>query len=664
VKHYSHIDGLRAVAVLPVIFFHFNLPGVSGGYVGVDVFFVISGFLITGILFDMMQRKEFFILSFYERRARRILPALFVTCTLCLAMTLLLFVPDDFVQFSRSLEGVAGFASNFIFARWVGYFAASATVKPLLHTWSLAVEEQFYVFFPLLLYGLDRAFAKRRRTFTLSLYLLLGISLALNLTFISSAPERTFYLLHTRAWELMMGAVLMLHLQKIHLPQTAREVMGAAGAGLLLACFFLYDRNTVFPGAAAIPPCLATVALIWSNLESPTAVGRVLSSKPCVAVGLISYGLYLYHWPVLVFTRYYLDRDPTPAWVFFCLLLIGAMAIFSYRYVEKPIRSGVLLARGKSLFQFSAGWLLAFGLAGFWGVHSEGFPGRFSGPALQYAAGAQEKLWTGGKCPIHDAPLPSGKTVCTLGAEGRPHPDFLLWGDSHAGMLEPAIDAMARQYGVSGWSIVYAGCPSLVKTERADHYVKFSCQQIASAVFKIIKRNKIRTILLVTRWDMYALGWEKGSIETTREPLISFESAGGETIAGRQAFAPAVIETARALKDIGVSVWVMKQVPPNLVNVPSALAKAVYLGRDPEALRRPYTDIISRRKPIDDAFAEAAQAYPLHFIDPANKFCPGKSLCLIASEGHALYTDNSHLTIYGALWSKDMLTPFFQELTQ
>ena len=661
-KHYPHIDGLRAVAVLTVILFHFNLLGVSGGYVGVDVFFVISGFLITGILFDKMQKGQFSLLGFYERRARRILPPLFVTCALCLVGALVLFVPDDFVQFSKSLEGAAGFASNFIFARWVGYFATSATVKPLLHTWSLAVEEQFYVFFPLLLFGLDRAFSNRRKTFITSLYLVLGVSLALNLAWLATSPDRTFYLLHTRAWELMVGAVLVLHLQKIKLSPAAREAMGLAGAALLLACCFLYDRNTPFPGAAAIPPCIAAAAIIWSGLEGRTTIARFLSLKPAVAIGLVSYGMYLFHWPVLVFARYYLDHDPGTLQTVCCLLLIGILSIGSYKFIETPIRSGAVLASRKRVFQASLAGLVVMAVAGFWGIQSKGFPGRFNGMALAYAAGAQDKAGVA-DCSKNRDMIPSEGSMCRIGLREKKHPDFLLWGDSHAASLAPAVDVMARAAGASGWFINYAGCPALVKTERADNFIDYSCARISDEVLAIIKRNKIKNVLLVTRWDMYAEGWEKGGIETTREPLIAYAGAHG-AITGPSAFAPAVRDTMRALSDLGVNIWIVKQVPPTLLNVPTALAKAVYLGEDPKALERPYADIVARRRPVNAAFDAAAQTYPLHFIDPAEQLCPNYSHCLIAANGHALYSDNSHLTTYGALWSKDMLTPFFTHLVK
>jgi len=228
-KHHPFIDGLRAVAVLPVIFFHYNIARVTGGYVGVDVFFVLSGFLITGLIFEQIKERRFSLGHFYERRARRILPALFVTCGVSIVLALLLYLPHDFKQFSRSLEGIALFGSNFIFARWTGYFADPVSTIPLLHTWSLAVEEQFYVFFPLILLALKGYFKDRIFAIRFTVYALFLISFALSIYLLPITPERTFYLLHTRAWELMAGSLLVLHLKELKISQLIAEVMSAAG---------------------------------------------------------------------------------------------------------------------------------------------------------------------------------------------------------------------------------------------------------------------------------------------------------------------------------------------------------------------------------------------------------------------------------------------------
>lgn len=663
-KHHSFIDGLRTVAVLPVIFFHYNIAHMTGGYVGVDVFFVLSGFLITGLIFEQMKEKRFSLSDFYERRARRILPALLLVCLISLITALLLYMPHDFKQFSRSLEGIAVFGSNFIFARWTGYFADPASTIPLLHTWSLAVEEQFYVLFPLILMMIKNYFRDKTFAIRLTVYAMFLTSFTLSVYLLPTEPERTFYFLHTRAWELMAGALLALHLKEWSISQFAAQVMSAAGVIILLMCFYLYDRNTPFPGFAAMPPCIATVFLLWSNINHSTVFKRILSSKLFVSIGLISYGLYLYHWPILVFTRYFLDQEPTGLTSLFLISITFAAAGLSYVFLEKPVRSAHMLKRSL-LFKTSGAILFSLGLIGLWGVHSNGLPNRFNKGVLKYALAEEEYIntkQTTERCDVLIARDVAGDKVCKFGAAQSQQPEFLLWGDSHAAAVQGAVADEAEKSHVTGWSIIRSGCPALLDAERTDHFVDYSCAAISEAVLSTIHQNKIKNVLLVARWDMYALGWEKGSVETTREPFISFLTHDGRTLVREDAFASSFLTTVETLNKMGVNIWVVKQVPPQLVYVSSALAKAQYLGRNTDSLQRSYADILQRRHLVDAVFDNAAKLYPLHFIDPAKKFCPESKSCLIANNGQALYADNTHLSPYGAVWSEDMFQPFFDAL--
>ncbi len=662
-KHYSFIDGLRALAILPVVFFHFNVAHMTGGYVGVDVFFVLSGFLITGLIERQIELGQFSIVGFYERRCRRILPPLFATCFFSVIAAYFLFMPHDYLQFSRVLGGMSFFGSNFILARWTGYFAHPDSSKPLLHTWSLAVEEQFYVFFPLLLVFLSKAFKNRIAATRTAVYLLFGVSFGLSIAFLHGSPAKTFYLLHTRAWELLAGAILALHLKHVKLSRPVAEAISVFGLVTILLCVFLYNRNTPFPGPAALPPCVATVFLLWANIDCDTFVKKILESKPAAGIGLISYGLYLYHWPLLAFTHYYLNHAPSPLLAAGLISLAFVLSIFSYFYIEQPIRARRVLKKN-TLFVLSGAGLVAFGLVALVGVHTRGLPQRFDQAVLRYASAKDY----GGNVHVPTECAATGKKdlqgveICKFGASTSAHPDFLLWGDSHAGALSSAVEVGARQYKLTGWSIVKSGCPSLIGAARADGFADYSCPDIARAVLNIIRRNHIHTVLLVTRWDMYALGWEKGSDETTREPFISYRTKGGKRLLRGQAFAAAFMATAQKLQAMGVTVWVVKQVPPQLVYVSSALARAAYFGRNPKKLQRSYAAIITRRRFIDQVMNVAAKQYPLHFIDPVNIFCPQHKTCLISADGQSLYTDNTHLSVFGALWSRQMLDPFFKTL--
>lgn len=641
------IDGLRALAVLSVIFFHFDVIGISGGYVGVDIFFVISGFLITGILAKSIEDKKFSLAHFYERRARRILPPLFITFGATALGTWFMFMPHDFVGYARSLMGVSGFASNFIFARWAGYFSDAAMTKPLLHTWSLAVEEQFYLLFPPLLYGLYRLFKKRG--VVLFLYAILLLSFALNVFLINASPDKTFYLLHTRAWELLMGSVVFLHWQYIPLSKKQAQGLSILGAFFLAASILLYTPDTVFPGWAAVLPCLGTAFIIWANIQHKTPIKKIFSSKPAVAIGLISYGLYLYHWPVLVFTRYYTDAPMSLLTTCTALIFVFGLAVLSYRLVETPIRQKNLFKNSKSLFIFSGFFLVLFFVFGWTGKKTEGFPARFDQTVLNYTFGKKDYP-APQNCRTHER---NDHTLqyCPLGKESVEKPDFLLWGDSHASALIPAADLQAKRHRKTGWAIAYSGCPPLLGVERTDGLVDFSCKAINDHVAHLIHEKNISHVLMAARWEMYLLPWEKGGMESTRRAEISFEEE-----SGMGAFEKSLSFT---LKTLPAAVTIIKQVPPQLYDVPTTLEKAAFFQKENDIPLRFGAEIEMRMKTMNEIFDTHSAPST---INPVPFFCRDNLPCKIEGAGKPLYTDTSHLSTHGAVWAAEMLDPFFTTL--
>jgi len=307
-KYRPDIDGLRAVAVLAVLFFHTNIPGFSGGFVGVDIFFVISGFLITSIIIREIQQGTFSIARFYERRIRRIFPALFPVMAFSVAAGFYLMDAKALNDFGKSIASTTLFSSNILFCHQSGYFDAPALEKPLLHTWSLAVEEQFYILFPLAL-AFIRQRAKER--YLLWISLALSISLAASIWAVFAKPTQAFYLMQFRAWELLTGSLLALGV--IPKPESARlqNALSALGLALVVYCIGFYSEKTLFPGQNAILPVLGAAMIIHGNgndNKGNGVIGKLLSIRPLVAVGLISYSLYLWHWPIVAFTRYLMFR--------------------------------------------------------------------------------------------------------------------------------------------------------------------------------------------------------------------------------------------------------------------------------------------------------------------------------------------------------------------
>lgn len=373
-KYRAEIDGLRAIAVLPVILFHAGVTQLSGGYVGVDIFFVISGFLITGILSREIEGGNFSLLGFYERRARRILPALFVVLATTSVLGALILLPYELEFLGRSLIAVVFFVSNVLFWQESNYFAASAEFNPLLHTWSLGVEEQYYILFPIFLWMVWR-WRKKSVVPLIGLLTVLSFGLAEYLS--TEMPSANFYLLPTRAWELLAGSLAALYL--LHRPTLTghlADAVGVLGLAGILVSIFAYDAATRFPSAWTLVPVLGTVGILVS--ASPqTWVGKLLSYRPFVGIGLISYSAYLWHQPLFAFARI-LDTEQHPStWEMLLLALLSLiLAWLSWRFVEQPFRRKEAFTR-KRIFSMSGIGGASFIALGTAAIFMHGWPQRF-----------------------------------------------------------------------------------------------------------------------------------------------------------------------------------------------------------------------------------------------------------------------------------------------
>ncbi|HEY3487123.1 MAG TPA: acyltransferase, partial [Gammaproteobacteria bacterium] len=367
------IDGLRALAVLPVILFHAGFETFSGGFVGVDVFFVISGYLITTIILAELEQGKFSIVNFYERRARRILPALFLVMLVCIPFAWLWLLPSDMKDFSQSLVAVSVFASNILFWRESGYFDTAAELKPLLHTWSLAAEEQYYVLFPLFLI-LFWKLGKRWILVLLGLVFVASFAVAQWAAY--AEPTAAFYLLPTRGWELLIGAFAAFYLSRVNRKDFGKglsEVSGWLGVALIFYAVFAYSKATAFPGSYALVPTLGAVLVILFATQQ-TVVGKFIGNKAFVGIGLISYSAYLWHQPLFAFARHRSLFEPSHI-VFLSLSALAlVLAYFSWRFVEAPFRSKVNFNRN-FIFASAAFLSLSFVLFGTYGHFNQGFGG-------------------------------------------------------------------------------------------------------------------------------------------------------------------------------------------------------------------------------------------------------------------------------------------------
>lgn len=470
ISYRPEIDGLRAIAVLPVMLFHAGLGPFPGGYVGVDVFFVISGFLITSIIYNEVVAGQFTYAKFYERRARRIFPALYFIVLLTLLPAWFLLVPQDFKDYSENIIGVVTFFSNVILWIQSGYFDQSAELKPLLHTWSLAVEEQYYVFFPIILMLFHRFW---RKHLILLLALLMVGSLLLSQWGAVNKPTANYYLLPTRAWELFIGSLVALVLTtrkwqdlEGQLSKYA-QALSLSGFALIVFAVFAFDSETLFPSFWALIPTLGTALVILFSTEK-TLIHKLLSTRLLVGVGLISYSAYLWHQPVYAFARHQNMFEETHLLMTFAFLLSLLGAYLSWRYVERPFRNRKKISTKQVwVMSFAGGLLLAsFGVVG---TVKNGFEGRFTLTPPLSESNFDLPTRSNGWCFYSvdtNSSLSVGKEgfQCPLG-DTDSATKVLLIGDSFAAMYEPFWDLVGKESALSVNAVTTNWChPSLEKS--------------------------------------------------------------------------------------------------------------------------------------------------------------------------------------------------------
>ncbi|MDN4503151.1 acyltransferase family protein [Alteromonadaceae bacterium BrNp21-10] len=486
------IDGLRAVAVLAVVIFHFNKAYLPGGFLGVDIFFVISGFLITSIISTEMTTNQFSFKTFYLRRIKRIIPASLFFIGLALIASYWLLLPHDFDRAIKSAFSAIVFASNFYFARNVDYFASASEENPFLHTWSLSVEEQFYLFWPLLLLFLYRRFSSNKAIF-LCLVPLLIISVFIASYWASNGTTQklAFYWLPSRFNELLIGAMGALVLSKIELNQRQRVLCTWLGVTAITASLILIDESTVFPGVMALPVCIGTLLLIISghnNSDNKSIVSMCLSNPIATYIGKISFSLYLAHWPVLAFQRYISQQyELNMSATIICLILIWALSHFSWRWIETPLRKKTISFKDAfwRYFSIPSGILLGCCL---YLISLHGASSRFGVDAKSFQVA---EAFT---CNTYL------KDDCYIGDQNNILPTLLV-GDSHGGHFLSYFDRLGKinHFAIEGRSV--DGCAGVFSLK--DLTPKMGRLQDCRTLKHYIHDNlrNYQNIIIAERWD-------------------------------------------------------------------------------------------------------------------------------------------------------------------
>jgi peptidoglycan/LPS O-acetylase OafA/YrhL len=444
------IDGLRALAIVPVILFHAGLQSFSGGYVGVDIFFVISGYLITGILIDELEQDKFSIARFYERRARRILPALFFVMLCCIPFAWMWMMPSELRDFSQSLIAVTLFISNILFWREEGYFAPAAELKPMLHTWSLAVEEQYYLLFPIFLM-LTWRFGRNRVVW--AILCMATVSFLLSEWGWRNKPSANFYLAPTRAWELLAGSLCAFWLNGRE--QRPNSWLSSLGLVLIFFSIFYYDEETPFPSLyTTIPIFGTTLIIIFGN--SGTYAAKLLEMRALVSIGLISYSAYLWHQPLFAFARITSIDEPNK---FLMLGLSGlslALGYLSWLFVEKRFRNGQgsLLSTRRQVFAVSVVMGSAMLAIGFVGHFGKGFEQRFDSRLLAFDRAKNDRADT--TCFFDERrKLPTHPHPGCFNARLNSDTVFLL-GDSHANAISNELKNFMDEKRINYYDMSYS----------------------------------------------------------------------------------------------------------------------------------------------------------------------------------------------------------------
>lgn len=550
-RYRSDVDGLRAVAVLGVLFFHAGL-GCPGGFVGVDVFFVISGFLITSLILRDLREGVFSFFDFWARRIRRILPALTVLLAVVVVVGYFGMFPHDYELLGKQIISVVCCVSNVKFWRESGYFESASNEKPLLHTWSLSVEEQFYFIIPLALFFVFRL---KRENLALPLIVFTCIvSFAASVYYSNHDPSANFFLLPTRAWELGIGSLLA-YARPIS-SSKLREVVALIGLALIIGCYFLLSEDVSFPGVSALPSVCGAALFIWSGIGQTklSSAGRLLALKPIVGIGLISYSLYLWHWPVFAYQEY---LGYSKEFQSIQLILAGGSFIpawLSWKFVETPFRTRQICSSRKAIVAFGGGVAAALTVFGVTSIWSEGSLGRFSKiEMLKVRKSLESKV----KSDFDDLKIKkSGITTKFLGLEGEV--DFVVWGDSHARSLGNTFSVKAKELGSSGVLFAQNGGLPLLEVNFAGEQLGVVNREITD---KILELNP-RVVFFVCRW---------AKVKTNRltSDVIGAREAEGYQGQSLEYFDISLGDTVEKFSKNGIIVYLLGDVPLSKKHVPA-----------------------------------------------------------------------------------------------
>lgn len=633
-EYRREIDGLRALAVLPVILFHAGFKIFSGGFVGVDVFFVISGYLITTIIIAELEQEKFSIINFYERRARRILPALFVVMFLCLPFAWQWLIPTEMKSFSQSLVAVSVFSSNVLFWLTSGYFSTAAEMKPLLHTWSLAVEEQYYLFFPVLLM-ITWKIGKRWLAGLLMIIFVVSLAMAQWASVIF--PTMAFFLLPTRGWELLIGAFIAFYFNSYGqktLSHRANEILAAIGFFLIIYAMFAFDKNVPFPSLYTLVPTVGAALIILCATEG-TVVAKILGSRIFVGMGLISYSAYLWHQPLLAFVRQKSFVEPNIMLMIGIVLLTLVLSYFSWRFVETPFRNKSRYGR-RFIFISAFFGTIFFSLFGLAGSLTNGFPNRAVALPFKPFEYDADKLGYG-KCDEKSIMGDGSINYCYQTKNGKIN--AVLIGDSHAADKFYGIEknSMTLRWAIVGNS----SCPPLLDVN--VEWDQKKCVEKFEKIISWLKKSKDIETVALSFFGNYAstTHYAADNLIKNISTITAKNPQSPKGLSRVDLFYFGLSQSVRELLAAGKKVVVFVDVP-ELPFFPVDCVK----GRPDCSI--PVEEVLERQRDHRESLERLKKEFPsVNIFDPLSLFCSGKT-CSYRTADKILYRDSHHLTLDGS----------------
>lgn len=674
------IDGLRAFAVMSVMLFHLDFSFASGGFIGVDVFFVISGFLITRLIKKEIEASgRFNYTNFYIRRIRRIFPALFVTICITLVFSVLLFSPLHLERVGGSVIHALSSLSNIYFWAEAGYFDPAAGVKPLLHTWSLGIEEQFYLIWPLLLVLIVKT--QNKRLSLLLLGAMVSLSLSLNSMFqygyvdepgvfpsyiaklLSDGQSTIFYLLPFRMYEFAIGGMIAFSSNRVCHDRLVYEVFMLAGIGMLAYSFFMFSEHTPFPSHNALLPCIGAALVIYSG-DSSRFLGRLFSNRLAVGIGLISYSLYLVHWPTIVFWKYYTFEALSPIQTTAILIISLLFATLMYKYVEQPCRlkkhavANNSLVATRGVVALFIGSLIVVLSSNIW--RNEGWSWRMSSTVSPELIPPEARV-------INLEQLSGGSPwiyTRTIGNENKAATKLLVLGDSHAGHLTGAAKYISEKYNTFFTFYTFTGCPPVFgayKVYGAPSAIRFeslkqiACRKQTEAWEKYVRAGKFDYVVLGSRWNSLFEPEAYLDSRLRRDLLVEKSNPKFTINDSKRVFSSKLDYTIKVIHSTGAKAIVFGQVPhagkelEGCDNVPHLLISENTVNNRCNHVPREL--VLKRSEFSNRTIKQVASINNAAYVIPTDIFCKEEGeYCRLFYKNTRLKDDDDHINEYGSVF--------------